>query len=199
MMNRYQFISITLHFLILMLAMLVLQPMISSKPLGEQQAAVIHAYMQTHLQTKATFSMTKPIKKIEEKNKSIVKQVRQSKVSSVKQTDSLQSKQSKQSNRQETSGERIDELLSMLHHTIQQVQQYPASAEALGREGRATIAFKLLLNGDVTNVILQHSSGVGSLDQAALLAVKTAAPFHGVNRYLSEPRSFAIDVVFALS
>jgi len=194
MMNRYQLTSVIFHLITLLTATIALQPYLASKQLGEPQLDVIHAYIQSETHTTDPIQhVTRPEKKIKLKPKKPMTQL-------VKHQQSLtQTNNVSVSTNQKAHGEQVDELLRLLHRVIQEVQRYPKSAEVMGREGRATVAFKLLMNGDVTNVELQQSSGTPSLDEAALLAVKSAAPFHGVERFLSEPRTFAIDVVFALS
>jgi len=93
----------------------------------------------------------------------------------------------------------ITELLTSLHQAIQNKQQYPASALQMKRQGRVNIAFKLYPNGTISHLRIQKSSGTVSLDQAAITAVRLAAPFSEINHYLHTPEDFTIDVVFALS
>ena len=110
-------------------------------------------------------------------------------------------KQMKQALAQPTSaltGKPMPELIALLHAAIQKAQQYPASAQELSREGRATVSFTLAANGEVSNLKLMHSSGTGSLDHAALAAVMEAAPFQHVAKYLNKPQDYQIDVVFEL-
>jgi TonB family protein len=95
-------------------------------------------------------------------------------------------------------GEPMPELIALLHAAIQKAQRYPASAQELSREGRATVSFRLEANGEVSDLKLVHSSGTGSLDNAALAAVADAAPFSHAAKYLSEARDYRIDVVFEL-
>ncbi len=95
-------------------------------------------------------------------------------------------------------GARMTELIALLHAAIQKAQRYPASAQELAREGRATVSFVLAVNGEVSDLRLIHSSGTGSLDHAALAAVADAAPFGHVSNYLTEAREYQVDVVFEL-
>ena len=100
---------------------------------------------------------------------------------------------------QTTTGEPIPTLAALLHAAIERQKQYPASAQEQEREGRATLAFTLLPNGDVKNLHIQHTSGTASLDQAALAAINAAVPFQDVARYLTTAENYQLDVVFALT
>jgi protein TonB len=56
-------------------------------------------------------------------------------------------------------------------------KQYPDWARDQGVTGRASVAFNLTRNGQVTAVSLAGTSGSGLLDQATLAMVRRAAPF----------------------
>lgn len=88
------------------------------------------------------------------------------------------------------------ELLQLLHVAIQAQQRYPRDALMLGRKGIVLIAFNLFPDGHIENLKIITSSGTISLDKAALIAVKAAAPFKAVNNYLHEAHLFTIHVVF---
>lgn len=104
-----------------------------------------------------------------------------------------------QKQRSAVKGAPMPELIALLHAAIQREQQYPASAQAMEREGRATLAFKLYPNGHISGLTLLHTSGTSALDRAALAAVNHAAPFAQVDRYLRESQEYQIDVVFKLN
>src|SRR5690606_4347419 len=57
-----------------------------------------------------------------------------------------------------TKGESMPALIALLHNAIQQTQHYPASAQEMEREGRATVAFTLHQNGEVSDLKVTHSS-----------------------------------------
>lgn len=96
-------------------------------------------------------------------------------------------------------GAPMPELLALLHAAIQREQRYPASAQEMERQGRATLSFTLFPDGNIANLKLAQSSGTLALDNAALAAVTHAAPFAQVDRYLHAARQYDIDVVFQLS
>jgi TonB family protein len=90
------------------------------------------------------------------------------------------------------------ELLALLHAAIAEQQHYPVSAQEMDQSGRVTLGFKLFPNGSVDQLSITRSSGVTSLDEAALSAIKNATPFQQVDRYLQTAEHYQIDVVFTL-
>jgi len=91
------------------------------------------------------------------------------------------------------------ELMRLLHTAIEQAQQYPASAQEQQREGRVTLAFTLAPNGSISHSRVAASSGISSLDHAALQALHAAAPFQHINKYLHSVENYQIDVIFKLN
>ena len=100
---------------------------------------------------------------------------------------------------QTTTGDPTPKLAALLHAAIDRQKQYPASAQEQEQEGRATLAFTLLPNGDITNLHIQHTSGIASLDQAALAAVNAATPFQDVDSFLTTATTYQLDILFALN
>jgi TonB family protein len=96
-------------------------------------------------------------------------------------------------------GEKSAGLLALLHNAIQSQQHYPESALEMEREGRVTLSFILLTNGQIKQLAIAHTSGTASLDQAALAAIQAAAPFSGIDKYIHQDGEYSIDVVFQLS
>lgn len=97
------------------------------------------------------------------------------------------------------SGQQTNELLVLLHQAIQEHQTYPPSALEMERQGRVTVGFTLLKNGDIMNLRIVKSSGTNSLDEAGLAAVQMTAPFQEAEKYLSlNSQDFVIGVVFEL-
>jgi protein TonB len=60
---------------------------------------------------------------------------------------------------------------------IDAAKRYPLLARQAGIEGRTLLKFKLLRSGAVIELRVLESSGHAMLDQAAMGAVKRAAPF----------------------
>jgi TonB family protein len=110
--------------------------------------------------------------------------------------------QTAQSSRQQSPvsrGQQTSELIALLHAAIQKQQRYPASALQLEREGRVKVKFTLDTHGMISNLQVAESSGTSSLDEAALSAVKDAAPFTEAMQYLHETQVYNIDVAFELT
>jgi TonB family protein len=89
-------------------------------------------------------------------------------------------------------------ILELLHSSISDNKKYPYLAQRQRREGITTIAFVLHPNGTIENTRLINSSQTGSLDRAALSAVKGIEPFIVAKKYLEQSKEFRIDVVFDL-
>lgn len=95
-------------------------------------------------------------------------------------------------------GDKVNELVALLHQAIAQHQIYPPIALQMGRQGRTTVTFKLFQDGHVSDVRIVKASGTPSLDHAALAAITDAAPFAPAQRYLSAPQTFTLDIVFEI-
>jgi TonB family protein len=87
-------------------------------------------------------------------------------------------------------------LLTMLHELIAAKQHYPESALALNQTGSVLISFTLHVNGELTNIVLIKSSGITSIDSAALSAVKAISPVNLASFYLTKREHFSVEVAF---
>jgi len=87
------------------------------------------------------------------------------------------------------------EYFEMLLLRIQSAKKYPESAKSRHIEGRTGMQFTLKPDGSVTDIRVVKSSRNKSLDDAAIQAVKDAAPFHRLPSFISEK---AIPVSFTL-
>ncbi len=67
--------------------------------------------------------------------------------------------------------------LGKLQVMIAAAKQYPEAARKSGQEGKVTVQFTVLKNGDVKDIELVSKTNYPELDQEALAAVKRAAPF----------------------
>lgn len=72
---------------------------------------------------------------------------------------------------------RFVDYFSEIKRRIELVWQYPEEAALGGKSGEVTIRFSLRKNGSLIDVTIVHSTGVKILDDEALLAIKTAAPY----------------------
>ena len=79
-------------------------------------------------------------------------------------------------------------------------KQYPKMARRMGEQGKVVVEFSVDASGVVSSVQIKHSSGSERLDEAALQAVRDAAPFPPFpdevkrNRWhFTLPLSFSLD------
>jgi periplasmic protein TonB len=79
-----------------------------------------------------------------------------------------------------------------IKRAIELVWQYPELALRYGLQGRLLLEFSILDNGDIESAKIIRSSGSNLLDDEALRAVKTAAPFGPIPPWLGKNR---IDIV----
>lgn len=93
---------------------------------------------------------------------------------------------------------RLLELTDRLHRAIEREKRYPLSARRLGREGTASVAFRLRPDGAIDAVEVAASSGEPALDRAALRAVSGISPFAEARAYLDASAPFQIDIAFRL-
>ncbi len=70
-----------------------------------------------------------------------------------------------------------NDYFDMVRMKIESRKQYPADARARGLEGRVNVRFVITMDGQVSSLEIVKSAKRTSLDQAALEAVKKAAPF----------------------
>lgn len=96
-------------------------------------------------------------------------------------------------------GSQAESLIALLHAAIQAEQRYPANAEQMRRQGSVRVEFTLFKDGHVSELGIVKSSGTSSLDEAALNAVRAAAPFKQISAYLQETQHYNIDVIFQLT
>ncbi|MBC8461723.1 MAG: energy transducer TonB [Deltaproteobacteria bacterium] len=71
----------------------------------------------------------------------------------------------------------LSPYLKEVRQKIERVKKYPGAASKFGVEGTVYVKFTILPNGNVEEVEVARSSGYETLDKAAVLAIKTAAPF----------------------
>ena len=77
-----------------------------------------------------------------------------------------------------------DTYLEMVRLRIESRKSYPPQARAAFKEGRVVVRFTITTDGGVRSVDLRKSSNTKVLDEAALQAVRSAAPFPAPPRHL---------------
>jgi protein TonB len=93
---------------------------------------------------------------------------------------------------------RLLELTDRLHRAIERQKRYPLSARRLGREGTASVAFRLRPDGAIDDLVVAATSGEPALDRAALRAVSGISPFAEARAYLDSSAPFRVDIAFRL-
>lgn len=87
-------------------------------------------------------------------------------------------------------------ILTLLHQAIAARQSYPDEALALQQMGKVTIRFLLYPDGHLENAAIIKSSGITSIDHAALIAINAISPIKEVSAYLAKAAFFSVDIVF---
>ncbi|MEO7994867.1 MAG: TonB family protein [bacterium] len=77
-------------------------------------------------------------------------------------------------------------------------KHYPAQAKRLKRTGTATARLTINADGSLASVVLQSSAGTESLDNAALEAIRAAAPFPAIPDGLHAPLTIELPLQFSL-
>jgi protein TonB len=75
---------------------------------------------------------------------------------------------------------------------IEIVWQYPEPALRYGLQGKLLLEFSILANGELEGARIVRSSGSNLLDEEALRALKTAAPFRPIPPWIDKKR---IDII----
>jgi len=83
---------------------------------------------------------------------------------------------------------------------IETCKKYPESAKVMQKEGRVTIGFTLTLQGIVKGIRIIRSCQHPILDQAAIQAVKDAAPFpRPPSRYFKKEIPLELNIIFEIT
>ena len=88
---------------------------------------------------------------------------------------------------------RVDERLREIRLRIQRALVYPPMARSQALEGETLVRFEIARGGDTREIRVFHSSGMPTLDRAALRAVEAAAPLPWVYGLLEVPVRFELD------
>ncbi|QPJ64134.1 MAG: energy transducer TonB [Candidatus Nitrohelix vancouverensis] len=74
-------------------------------------------------------------------------------------------------------GNALDGYAQGIKQKIESEKKYPPRAKRLGNEGTVVIRFTILKNGNITDIEMVSGSKYKSINEAALKAVRKAAPF----------------------
>ena len=81
----------------------------------------------------------------------------------------------------------LDGYLGTLQALIASAKKYPESARKSGQEGKVTVQFTVMQNGNVKNIQLVSKTNYRVLNEEAIEAVKRAAPFSGFPDEIDKP------------
>ena len=90
-------------------------------------------------------------------------------------------------------GPNIEERLAQIRRRIQAALEYPRLARWHDEAGETLVRFEIARGGAAREVRVFRSSGMPSLDRAALRAVEAAAPLPWVYGVLEVPVRFELD------
>jgi protein TonB len=95
-------------------------------------------------------------------------------------------------------GSRMD-YLDMVRFKIERHKQYPPFSRQRNIEGMVTVSFLIGPDGFISGLKVVKSSGFPSLDEAAILAVNTAAPFsEPPKKYFKQQVRVKVPIAFEL-
>jgi protein TonB len=82
-----------------------------------------------------------------------------------------------------------------IQRSVKRTLKYPAQAKRARFQGTAQVVFTINRDGTVSGLVLRVSSGAAVLDEAALDAIRRAAPF----RPPPAPAKILLPVVFSIN
>ncbi|MBG2803297.1 energy transducer TonB [Proteus sp. WDL240414] len=90
-------------------------------------------------------------------------------------------------------GESDNHYISSLRREIERHKRYPSQARRMQHEGQVVVSFSLTSEGTVSRVEIESTSGISSLDNAAIAAVKRVKPIGPKPESLLNPLIVALD------
>jgi protein TonB len=78
------------------------------------------------------------------------------------------------------------------------VWRYPEAAKVTGLQGRLVLKFVLNKDGSLRDLKVVKSSGVDILDDAAIKAIRRAAPFYAIPKNLGDVLSIVANFEYEL-
>ncbi|MBI6339772.1 energy transducer TonB [Proteus sp. PR00224] len=90
-------------------------------------------------------------------------------------------------------GESDNHYISSLRREIERHKRYPSQARRMQHEGQVVVSFSLTSEGAVSRVEIESTSGISSLDNAAIAAVKRVKPIGPKPEGLLNPLIVALD------
>ena len=89
---------------------------------------------------------------------------------------------------------------ALIQRRIEDAKEYPKGAQSSGRQGVLKVQFTILKNGQLGNISLLTETEYPELNQAAMAAVKRAAPFSGIpDSIMGQSLSFIVPIKFKVN
>lgn len=90
-------------------------------------------------------------------------------------------------------GESDNHYISSLRREIERHKRYPSQARRMQHEGQVVVSFSLTSEGAVSRIEIESTSGISSLDNAAIAAVKRVKPIGPKPESLLNPLVVSLD------
>lgn len=90
-------------------------------------------------------------------------------------------------------GESDNHYISSLRREIERHKRYPSQARRMQHEGQVVVSFSLTSEGVISRVEIESTSGISSLDNAAIAAVKRVKPIGPKPENLLNPLIVSLD------
>lgn len=90
-------------------------------------------------------------------------------------------------------GESDNHYISSLRREIERHKRYPSQARRMQHEGQVVVSFSLTSEGVVSRIEIESTSGISSLDNAAIAAVKRVKPIGPKPESLLNPLVVSLD------
>lgn len=90
-------------------------------------------------------------------------------------------------------GESDNHYISSLRREIERHKRYPSQARRMQHEGQVVVSFSLTSEGAISRVEIESTSGISSLDNAAIAAVKRVKPIGPKPENLLNPLIVSLD------
>lgn len=90
-------------------------------------------------------------------------------------------------------GESDNHYISALRREIERHKRYPSQARRMQHEGQVVVSFSLTSEGAVSKVEIENTSGISSLDNAAVAAVKRVKPIGPKPESVLNPLIISLD------
>lgn len=90
-------------------------------------------------------------------------------------------------------GESDNHYMSSLRREIERHKRYPSQARRMQHEGHVVVSFSLTPEGVISTVAIESTSGISSLDNAAIAAVKRVKPIGPKPESILNPLIVSLD------